>query len=503
MVVEYQQTLCSIYLLFNDCWNMKWGYNFVLLVFSLIFSYIACSLWSKLKPFFCNVVSTSFAPTKNISTQVIIHPSGYRYYSLTLIIRAFDLSSKLAKFVDILTSNRSELTIYLLLSTGSFSSTSDFPELTSSFNARVTRCDPLLCDNIVYSVFAYEVSDLGGILLWNESLPLEQVISVVKSPFPSFVSDWFSVYSLHEVRQIISDSRFETIYNSFNPIKRIEQFKTIADNKLNKSIDWEESTKFNNTLESSNPSKSILPVNNSIAVVMNVFKRNYFDHVFSALCTQSLPPSLVVLVQNEAHLLNIHSLIPPVCQHTNTLFFHIWNSNWNPYSFFRHFVPIPSEIRYTVITDDDLFLQPKALEMGVKVVETYHCVATEHGGKIINSTEGFDAWEDVRSSNSSIRFADYASLPQFSKTSWRKKVMKTPPFYRRFGDILFASISLFQEANIPPCIPPNFTFCEESKDDDSFSTLKKNRGLYADDYNRIALTWMKRGYIPLYQRERV
>ena len=79
--------------------------------------------------------------------------------------------------------------------------------------------------------------------------------------------------------------------------------------------------------------------------------------------------------------------------------------------------------------------------------------------------------------------------------------MKTPPFYRRFGDILFASISLFQETSIPPCIPPNFTFCEASKDDDSFSTLKKNRGLYADDYNRIASTWIKIGYIPLYQRE--
>ena len=151
-----------------------------------------------------------------------------------------------------------------------------------------------------------------------------------------------------------------------------------------------------------------------------------------------------------------------------------------------------------------MFLQPNALEMGIKFVETYHCVATEHGGKITNNTEGFDTWEDIRSDSSNhtlIRYADYASLPQFSKTSWKKKVMKTPPFYRRFGDILFASISLFQETSIPPCIPPNFTFCEASKDDDSFSTLKKNRGLYADDYNRIASTWMKMGYIPLYQRE--
>ena len=294
-----------------------------------------------------------------------------------------------------------------------------------------------------------------------------------------------------------------SVFRSFNPVKSLQDFESGAYPSSNPSTPTTNSRNSSSSIESFDSSVSH-PPNNTVAVVMNVFKRNYFDHVFSSLCSQSLFPSYIILVQNEAHLINLRSLIPPLCRYTNITFFHIWNTNWNPYSFFRHFVPIPSDIQYTVITDDDLFLQPNALEMGIKFVETYHCVATEHGGKITNNTEGFDTWEDIRSDSSDhtlIRYADYASLPQFSKTSWRKKVMKTPPFYRRFGDILFASISLFQETSIPPCIPPNFTFCEASKDDDSFSTLKKNRGLYADDYNRIASTWIKMGYIPLYQRE--
>ena len=455
-------------------------------------------------------MSTSLVASTNISSYVNIQSSGEHHNSLTLVIRAFDLFPNLIHFVQQLNSIRSEISIYLILSNGSFSATSVFPELAFPLNARVTRCNSLLCDNIVYSVLAYEVSDYGGILLWNESLPLERVLSIVKSPSPSFESAWFSIYPLYDIRQIISDSRFQTVLSQFNPITKIQNFAAGMNQKWNgtnesesrnHAIDSKNTATSISTAESASVSSVTSPLNHSIAVVMNVFKRNYFDHVFSSLCSQSLTPSYIILVQNEAHLINLRSLIPPLCHRTNIIFFHIWNTNWNPYSFFRHFVPIPPEIQYTVITDDDLFLQPNAFEMGIKFVESYHCVVTEHGGKISNNTEGFDTWEDVRSSSDHIRFADYASLPQFSETSWRKKVMKTPPFYRRFGDILFASISLFQEANIPPCIPPNFTFCEASKDNDSFSTLKKNRGLYADDYNRIASTWMKMGYVPLYQRE--
>lgn len=483
---------------------------------------------------FCNLVKTSHFVFKSASTYVVIHSDSEHLSSLTLIIRALDLSPALLHFAQELGSICPNISLYLLLSTGSFSTTSAFPELNSTLNARITRCDPLLCDNLVYSVLAYEVSDYGGILLWNESLPLNQVLSVIRSPSPSFASAWFSVKPLHEIRQVITDSRFQTVFTSFNPIKTLQDFENGTRSSSNATNPSTITTNSNNSssLSTSNTSMRSMrsidsfnssvshPPNNTVAVVMNVFKRNYFDHVFSSLCSQSLTPSFIILVQNEAHLINLLSLIPPLCRYSNITFFHIWNTNWNPYSFFRHFVPIPTDIQYTVITDDDLFLQRNALEMGIKFVETYHCVATEHGGKITNNTEGFDTWEDIRSysysysnnnnsssssssisNNSLIRYADYASLPQFSRTSWRKKVMKTPPFYRRFGDILFASISLFQEANIPPCIPPNFTFCEESKDDDSFSTLKKNRGLYAEDYNRIASTWMRMGYIPLYQRE--
>lgn len=157
--------------------------------------------------------------------------------------------------------------------------------------------------------------------------------------------------------------------------------------------------------------------------------------------------------------------------------------------------------------------------MGVRFLQAYRCVVTEHGGRITPGSPGgtgtgtgtprgsiasFDHWIDVRSDRShthALRFADYASLPQFAETAWRKHLLKTPPFYRRFGDILFASIALFQEARIPPCIPPNFTFCQDSRDDDAFSTLRKHRQLYDQDYLRIADTWIRRGYVPLYLRE--
>ena len=459
------------------CLNMRW--HFGILLFAL---FSVCIFVTRVR-FRCNVHFISQLEIfRNIGinnrfANVITSNDASEYPSLTLVVQASNLTRELDRFVRNVHSIRRHVKIYLLLSTGSFSATNELPEFYTAVDARITRCDPIICDNLVFSIFAYEVTDFMSVLRWN-SIPSESTaLDAIRCREKRVFSDWFGIFDMPFVRSAVSSPGFSVEYVPFNPIERLESFVA---------------------------SEEHVSPSHSIAVVMNIFKRNYFDRVLSSLCNQTTLPAMILLIQNEAHLSNVSSFIPYSCHSKNIPFYHVWNSNWNAYSFFRHYVPIPTEIGYTVITDDDLFLEPNALERGMNAVQEFHCVVTEHGGKITSDKEGFSKWEDVQSSNgSNLMFADYASLPQFALTEWRKLVYRNNPFYRRFGDILFVSLSMYYEGKLQPCILPRYSFCEVSRDNDGFSTLNSHRASYAEDYNKIAAKWIDMGYIPLMNREYV
>lgn len=296
---------------------------------------------------------------------------------------------------------------------------------------------------------------------------------------------YFSVVASNDFRLLVSHPCFFTEYEKFNPIDKLQQFSF-------------EKNSGNCTLRKDNK------YNTQSAVILTVFKRNYLTQILPLICNQTMPPSIILIIQNGIYQTVRSSMISSICKQKAVDIHHIWLSNWNSYSYMRHYAPVPSSIHTTILVDDDMFLSPSAFEKGMEVMREEHCIATERGRLIIDNPDGHANWPMVIGKDiEEIQFVDYAFIPLFMDTEWRKSVYKNAPFSRMYGDILFVSLSIYQDHNIMPCVVPKFDFFLRNEDDDVHSTSRKDRGLYNYHYTRIANLWMDKGYIPFEKRSLV
>ena len=170
----------------------------------------------------------------------------------------------------------------------------------------------------------------------------------------------------------------------------------------------------------------------------------------------------------------------------------------------RHYVPIPSSIHTTILVDDDMFLVPTAFETGMNYLHSYHCIATERGRMIDMHSINHEKWTLIIGKEvKKLTYVDYAFIPLFLDTEWRKAVWKVEPFSRVYGDILFISIAIYQDRHILPCVIPDYEFFLRNEDKDIHSTSKKNHHLYNYYYHDIASQWIDSGYVPILQRDSV
>lgn len=384
-----------------------------------------------------------------------------------------DLMSTLSEFQTF------NITVYVVISNGTFLDSSALWESSHTTTARLVRCSPELCSHMVYSLIAYEGFDTVAIIQAGNlsSADLKKALTAVILT-KSYSSDSVGIFSCSTVRKLISDPCFTVEYTSFDVISRIRDFENFGSSSC---FHREE-------------------LNKMAAVVLTAFKRNYFSHVLTSLCTQTLTPKLIIFIQNMAFVSINRDLIPFQCHDKPILFQHVWLSNWNSFSYMRHFIPIPSSIHSTVLVDDDMVLTPTTLEMGISTMQQNHCIATERGKLIVPSVNHREWQMKTSSTVSNLTVVDYAFIPQFVDTTWRKAYWKVPLFSRRYGDILFMSSALNMELGIEACIIPQFSFFVKDEGDDSLSTSKSHSDEYNYLYSQIAEEWIQKGYKPVIQR---
>ena len=134
-------------------------------------------------------------------------------------------------------------------------------------------------------------------------------------------------------------------------------------------------------------------------------------------------------------------------------------------------------------------------------MQQHSCITTERGRRIDGNPEGHPNWPFFYSTEmNELTLVDYAFIPLFEQTAWRRSVYKIQPFSRVYGDILFVSLAIYQDIRVPSCVVPRYDFFERNEDGDKFSTSKKNRVLYNQYYNGIASEWQRRGYLPVQKR---
>ena len=281
---------------------------------------------------------------------------------LLVVLQCTDLSDETILTVSRLTDFN--LTVYIVISNGTFQNSSTLWESSHLTSARMVRCSPEICNHMVYSLIAYESFDYVAIIQLSKlsSADLGRVFDDLVHSNP-LSSNYADVLSCSEIRRLISDPCYVVEYSQFDVISRIRDFERAGSLKCI-------------------PRRN---TNNSTAVVLTAFKRDYFSHVLASLCTQTLLPKLIIFIQNMAFVSIDKDMIPEVCSQKDIMFQHVWLSNWNSFSYMRHFVPIPSYIHSTVLVDDDMVLTPTTLKTGIQTMQLNHCVATERGKLVVPS----------------------------------------------------------------------------------------------------------------------
>ena len=416
------------------------------------------------------------------------------------MIMCQNLNEQVSEFVDGVVAVNQKAVLYVLSSDGTFGPAANLWDYNHKTNARVIHCDPMQCDHLFLAIAMYEVQPYVAIVRLEEMSAMRpseysSLRTETLSQLKHFASQWvipkqplststnkpvFAIYASSFLREVASNPDYRIEYGSFNPITRISSFHP------------------HSTATSSQSKESL---NTRTAVILTLFARNYLHSVLSHLCNQTLVPEMIVFVQNMHNVSLSREIIPSQCLKHNIRFYHIWLSNWNSFSFMRHFVPIPSGIHNTALIDDDMFLKRNALEVGVRTMQQHNCIATERGRRIDGNPEGHPNWPFFYSTESAeLTLVDYAFIPLFEQTAWRRSVYKVQPFSRVYGDILFVSLAVYQDIGVPSCVVPHYGFFERNEDGDKFSTSKKNRVLYNQYYNSIASEWQRRGYIPVQKR---
>ena len=419
----------------------------------------------------CIVTDDAYRVSKyhvSLSTET----GSYSHSPILVILQCDQLSDSVSALVDHIHA-RTNASIYVTTTSGSFQSPQTLWNVQHPLQARVVHCSLEMCDNVVFSLIAYEGYARVVIVRVSDAPSMDAIRRSIDAGF-SPQSPFVGVFDSERIRSIMTHPCFSVEYRPFNVIDRIH--------------------KYENGLSCSTRSVA----NNRSAVVLTAFKRTYFTQVLETICRQTSPPSLILFIQNMAFISVNRTIIPRECGAIP--FQHVWLSNWNSFSYMRHFIPIPSDIHTTILVDDDMMLTPSTFEHMTSLMRANRCVATERGRRIDPSVI-HDQWTLITSASvTNLTIVDYAFIPQFLDTEWRKGYWKVSPFSRRYGDILFVASGLYRAMGIPSCVAPQFQFFEKDEGDDALSTSKSHSAEYNQLYSDIAKEWVRRGYVPVTER---
>jgi GT2 family glycosyltransferase len=210
-------------------------------------------------------------------------------------------------------------------------------------------------------------------------------------------------------------------------------------------------------------------MNNSVTIIVTVWKRHYLQEQLQSLVNQTVLPKSIWIIQNENHI-EIQSVVDAYRSVFPEIY--IIHSQFNLKFFGRFSVATLVETEYTFLIDDDVIPSPGWLKTCLEKSKQYNAVISCTGRLIKPFSFRPEAWEgdDRRNyflgdnqSDDAFNFlaadaqVDYGCNSYFIKTDWIRHFWSIWPATFLSGEDIHLSASLMLTAAIPTIVPRQLT----------------------------------------------
>ncbi|WP_036384159.1 glycosyltransferase family 2 protein [Muricauda sp. MAR_2010_75] len=247
-----------------------------------------------------------------------------------------------------------------------------------------------------------------------------------------------------------------------------------------------------------------------VSVILNIYKRPYFEEQIEAILSQSLPVENVIIIHNEDYIEIPEDIKTSIkSRHSNLYFI---ESEFNLKYFARFHIAASLETPFVYIIDDDVIPTPgwiercyhACIELGAIISGTGRCL--EDGcysvadSKISTDTFVGDMINPKFNCIRDLTQVDYACSSYFFRREWLDYFFRYTPLMLNNGEDIHLSASCMVAAGIPTFVLPQNEFDSSNirihYGGDSMATWKKNK-FFAQRKDIIKYWIQEHGWIPL------
>jgi hypothetical protein len=233
-----------------------------------------------------------------------------------------------------------------------------------------------------------------------------------------------------------------------------------------------------------------------IAAIISLWKRNYLEEQLESLLAQSLPPKEIVLVQNEASMLDVGPIVRKFsgCKAEITCV----KADVNYKYFFRFAIGSLVQTEYLFFVDDDIIPGKHWLGLCVEKSCQYNAIISPTGRIIPKDSfrpekmfiyrrpERYvagDATDEEENSSVKDRLVDYGCNSYFIRSEWIKHFWSIWPQTLSSGEDIHLSASFMLGDAIPTVVPQQTTL-------ETSGNLRRHYG--GDEH----AAWRRKDFIP-------
>lgn len=207
-----------------------------------------------------------------------------------------------------------------------------------------------------------------------------------------------------------------------------------------------------------------------IAAIISLWRRNYLEEQLDSLLAQTLPPRRIVLVQNEAAMLDVEPVVRRFADRSVDIT--CVKSDVNFKYFLRFAIGSLVQNEYLFFVDDDIIPGRHWLELCVEKSRQYNAIISPTGRIIPKDTfrpekmfiyrrpERYvagDVTEEEENSSAEDRRVDYGCNSYFIRSEWIRHFWSIWPQTLMSGEDIHLSASLMLGDAIPTVVPQQTT----------------------------------------------
>lgn len=195
-------------------------------------------------------------------------------------------------------------------------------------------------------------------------------------------------------------------------------------------------------------------MNDSIGIVLTLYKRDTINIQLKALLNQSIKPKVIFIWQNESHVdLKIHEDIKNAYKDIGIEINHIHSKTKNFKFHGRFTVPLLMDTDYVAIFDDDTIPGSRWLENCIFHIKKFNCIIGANGRTINNQeTLGELGFGDGSEISSSI-YVDFVGHCWFFKREWSHFMWSFQPSTFENGEDIHFAASAYIKGGIRCMVP--------------------------------------------------